>query len=73
MLEFFSKLIKINWGTISIMLRFSCNLTCSVGEPNNAGGQEWCVELLTSKDNKWNDHSCTQLNDGYICKKRGTG
>ena len=41
------------------------------GEPNNWGGEEWCVELSPSYTYRWNDHNCSALADGYICKKHG--
>nr|XP_049600077.1 uncharacterized protein LOC125983145 isoform X4 [Syngnathus scovelli] len=40
----------------------------NTGEPNNVGGNENCVELLTSRANKkWNDLSCDDYRH-YICK-----
>lgn len=44
------------------------------GEPNNWGGQEWCVEMHQTESSAhygWNDHNCSSLADGYICKKNG--
>ncbi|ELU01345.1 hypothetical protein CAPTEDRAFT_139885 [Capitella teleta] len=40
------------------------------GEPNDAGGEEWCIEVETGKDAKWNDHHCTEPR-ASICKKSG--
>lgn len=38
------------------------------GEPNNVGDIEWCVELSTYAEGKWNDVNC-DIQYSYICKK----
>ena len=38
------------------------------GEPNNAGGDENCVHLYTTKDKDWNDIKCYNQYS-YICQQ----
>lgn len=37
------------------------------GEPNNAGGNEHCVELYQESEARWNDRDCSTRH-GYICQ-----
>ncbi|XP_038845355.1 macrophage mannose receptor 1 [Salvelinus namaycush] len=38
------------------------------GEPNNANGEEQCVQMNRHQGN-WNDVNCARTNAGYLCKK----
>jgi len=39
------------------------------GEPNNSGGNEDCLEIMSDSFNyKWNDNVCTALGKGFICE-----
>ncbi|KAL0965896.1 hypothetical protein UPYG_G00287380 [Umbra pygmaea] len=38
------------------------------GEPNNANGEEQCVQMNRHRGN-WNDVNCARTNAGYLCKK----
>ncbi|XP_024286595.1 macrophage mannose receptor 1 [Oncorhynchus tshawytscha] len=39
-----------------------------LGEPNNANGEEQCVQMNRHQGN-WNDVNCARTNAGYLCKK----
>ncbi|XP_028416698.1 perlucin-like protein [Dendronephthya gigantea] len=38
-------------------------------EPNNAGGQENCVEILNRATGKWNDRRCNFSGRRYLCQR----
>ncbi|XP_028415608.1 neurocan core protein-like [Dendronephthya gigantea] len=38
-------------------------------EPNNAGGQENCVEMLNRETGKWNDRRCNFSGRRYLCQR----
>ncbi|XP_066577441.1 C-type Lectin CRL [Amia ocellicauda] len=41
----------------------------SPGNPDNTKGKEHCIEMNWSKNEKWNDHVCTELKP-FVCKIR---
>ncbi|XP_078315093.1 perlucin-like protein [Crassostrea virginica] len=41
------------------------------GEPNNAKGDEDCLEIYGQLGYRWNDCPCNGSNNGYICLKGG--
>ncbi|KAL9702075.1 hypothetical protein quinque_005593 [Culex quinquefasciatus] len=37
------------------------------GEPNNAGGNEHCVEVYKESANRWNDKDCS-VRQRFVCQ-----
>ena len=61
----FALLFCIIWDNPKLIL-YSVRLFS--GEPNNAEGNEYCVEIGPQWNDKWNDHTCADKR-GFICEK----
>ena len=50
---------------------FTYHFSIATGEPNNAKGDEDCLEIDGQLGYRWNDCPCNGSNNGYICMKGG--